>query len=498
MADVFALPETGNREREAHAAKMKEFELRRKIRQVVVPTDDGKVRQLLRQLGEPITLFGEREMERRERLKRLIAQRGDGDEILALELPTGGDQTLLEEVAVQKELFYTEGPEELRSARTAIARFSLVRAKGRLLRAKRRREEPAELKAAVSTASAAAAAVRCVVQQCSELGDTRPISHCAFSPDGGALAAVGWGGTLAVWSAPACVRQWAAPIPSDAPRLTGVAWHPAARTPVGGAAGAEGGAEGGMDVQVEGGAGGEAGGALALASGASDGVARLYSGAGTLLRSLEGHQERLARLAFHPMGQHLATASYDQTWRLWDVESGACLLEQEGHSRAVYAVAFHPDGSLAGSGGLDAYGRVWDCRTGRSVLLLEGHVKPVLAMDFSPNGYHLVTGSEDHTAKVWDLRKKGCIYTIPAHTSLIASVRYERAYGGQYLITAGYDCVAKVWSGRDFSLLRTLAGHEGKVMGADVSPAGSHLIATVAYDRTIKIWAPEEPPPPLA
>ena len=42
------------------------------------------------------------------------------------------------------------------------------------------------------------------------------------------------------------------------------------------------------------------------------------------------------------------------TWRMWDAETGAALLEQEGHSRAVYAVAFHPDGSLAGSAGCDA------------------------------------------------------------------------------------------------------------------------------------------------
>ena len=34
------------------------------------------------------------------------------------------------------------------------------------------------------------------------------------------------------------------------------------------------------------------------------------------------------------------TASFDQTWRLWDIETGECLQEQEGHSRAVYAVAF--------------------------------------------------------------------------------------------------------------------------------------------------------------
>ena len=51
-----------------------------------------------------------------------------------------------------------------------------------------------------------------------------------------------------------------------------------------------------------------------------------------------------------------ATSSFDQTWRLWDIETGASLLEQEGHSRAVCAVGFHPDGSLAASGGQDAIG----------------------------------------------------------------------------------------------------------------------------------------------
>ena len=52
-----------------------------------------------------------------------------------------------------------------------------------------------------------------------------------------------------------------------------------------------------------------------------------------------------------------ATASFDMTWRLWDVETGQTLLEQEGHSRAVYSVAFQSDGALAGSVGLDAIGK---------------------------------------------------------------------------------------------------------------------------------------------
>ena len=62
---------------------------------------------------------------------------------------------------------------------------------------------------------------------------------------------------------------------------------------------------------------------------------------------------------------------------------------------------------------------------------------------------------------------------------------------GHYLLTAGYDNVAKLWSASDFRLVRTLAGHEGKVMGADINPAGDGLIATVSYDRTVKLWSPD-------
>lgn len=41
---------------------MREIELRRKMKATVVPTNDADVRKMLRQLGEPITLFGEREV----------------------------------------------------------------------------------------------------------------------------------------------------------------------------------------------------------------------------------------------------------------------------------------------------------------------------------------------------------------------------------------------------------------------------------------------------
>ena len=43
-------------------AKIEAMELRRTMKSIVVPVIDGDVRKLLRQLQEPITLFGEKEV----------------------------------------------------------------------------------------------------------------------------------------------------------------------------------------------------------------------------------------------------------------------------------------------------------------------------------------------------------------------------------------------------------------------------------------------------
>ena len=62
---------------------------------------------------------------------------------------------------------------------------------------------------------------------------------------------------------------------------------------------------------------------------------------------------------------------------------------------------------------------------------------------------------------------------------------------GRYLLTAGYDNTCRLWGGPRFRLARTLAGHEGKVMGADISSDGSYTVATAGYDRTIKLYQPD-------
>lgn len=59
----------------------------------------------------------------------------------------------------------------------------------------------------------------------SQVGDVRPISGCAFSPDGKTLATSSWSGMAKVWDAGTCDHKHT--LIGHAERLTDVKFHPA-------------------------------------------------------------------------------------------------------------------------------------------------------------------------------------------------------------------------------------------------------------------------------
>ncbi|KAJ8656388.1 hypothetical protein O0I10_007956 [Lichtheimia ornata] len=451
------LSASSQRARQADQEVLQEFERRKRAREIAVPTDDKRVRQRLRELGEPQCLFGEGPDDRRTRLRYHLSI------LEGREIPVESESESEEEE--NEEEFFTPGTQELLEARKWITTYSLPRAKKRIERQKAEVDVPlAQLKAARKEVHTR---LKGYTNWASQIADERPVAQVAFTPDSSMLVTGAWSGVCRLWSIPQCEPLITFKGHTD--RIGGIAFHPEATIS--------------LDKSV-----------MNFATGSADSMIHLWNlEKDTPLATLKGHAGRVSRIAFHPSGRYLGSAGFDGTWRLWDVETTTELLLQEGHAKEVYTIAFQCDGSLAATGGLDCVGRVWDMRTGRSAMALEGHVKDVLGLDWNPNGYHLASASGDNTVKIWDMRTLRNIYTIPAHRSLVADVKYNKGPAneeGFYLTTAGYDGSVKIWSGDDYRLIKSLEGHENKVMGVDTSNDGRY-VASCGYDRTFKIWADE-------
>jgi WD40 repeat protein len=94
-----------------------------------------------------------------------------------------------------------------------------------------------------------------------------------------------------------------------------------------------------------------------------------------------------------------------KVWDAWDARTGQNLHTFTGteHIMGVNSVAFSPDGWRIVSGSYDNTVKVWAMDTGRELQSLSRHREEVLSVAFSPNGRRIVSGSDDETLLVWDV-----------------------------------------------------------------------------------------------
>jgi WD40 repeat protein len=135
---------------------------------------------------------------------------------------------------------------------------------------------------------------------------------------------------------------------------------------------------------------------LALGGRAGDGRSgsvelwKLYESEDTSF-SLEGHLWSVNNLDYSPDGTLLASASGDDTIRLWDVASGQCVRTFLGHTDDVISISFSPDGNFLASGGNDQTIRLWTVASGDCIESLNQTGGAISTVDFSRHGRMLLT-----------------------------------------------------------------------------------------------------------
>ena len=119
------------------------------------------------------------------------------------------------------------------------------------------------------------------------------------------------------------------------------------------------------------------------------------------LARLIGHQRQVLNVSFSPDGLYIASASFDNSVKLWNARDGKFITNLRGHVGAVYMVAWSADSRLLASASKDTTVKVWDVRTGKLKEDLPGHKDEVFALDWSQDGRCLVSGGKDKAVKLW-------------------------------------------------------------------------------------------------
>lgn len=145
-----------------------------------------------------------------------------------------------------------------------------------------------------------------------------------------------------------------------------------------------------------------------LVSGSDDQTIRLWDAAtGKTVKTIQAHDGPVTSVDFGP--RYLASGSDDETVKLWQLD-GTPVKTLTGHGLAIAQVQFNSEGDILASASWDNTIKLW--QDGTLVQTLTGHQNGVMSLAFLPDQPILISGSPDQSVKAWQVDQGTLLKTL--------------------------------------------------------------------------------------
>lgn len=230
---------------------------------------------------------------------------------------------------------------------------------------------------------------------------------------------------------------------------------------------------------------------LAAGSGvpARTGDIRVYAvPGGELLHDFTGHSDVVFDLAFRADGGQIASASFDQSIRLWSLVTGKAEGIFSGHSDFVEAIIYTKDGGSILSAGKDRTIKRINARTLKEMRTYSSHDDEVLSLALHPDGLHFVSTGNEPQLRWWSLDSSKPTKLQKGHQGPVHQLAFSR--DGHRLISTSGDGSTRIWDGETGAPIRSLKGTAHWQYSAAISDDG-RLAAAGGWDSLIHLWDAE-------
>jgi WD40 repeat protein len=237
-----------------------------------------------------------------------------------------------------------------------------------------------------------------------------------------------------------------------------------------------------------------------LLTGTADGILRIWDLPTGGVRECPGHDRQISDIALSEADgvPIAATASWDDTVRIWHLRDARTTAVLIGHATWVNAVTIvaTPERLTVISAGNDDTVRLWDAATGEAILILDSPISTIRSISAVRNdrGVGLAGAGVSGALCWWDISSSEIRTRIlTGHTESVTAVRIGHLLDIPVIVTGGADRSVRTWNPATPSE-RATAISSGQRHDADIAAvalvtvAGERLVATGDENGTLCLW----------